>query len=103
MLTLIQIYKTLQIGVFAYIVSSELIKPKHLLHFWFLWLEKLEKKYPKIAYPIGYCEKCFAGQIALWYFLFVEKFNFINLLLFISFAILATIVLKKLFYSSPNN
>jgi len=103
MLTLTQFLQALQIGVFAYIVSSELIKPKHLLNFWFLWLEKLEKKHPKIAYPIGYCEKCFAGQIALWYFIFTQHFNFINLVIFISFAILTPIILKKLFYISSNN
>lgn len=58
----------LQISVFAVVVSDMLARPKMLLEQYGRWLDKLETTRPKLAYPLGYCAKCFAGQIALWMF-----------------------------------
>ena len=58
----------LQISVFAVVVSDMLARPKMLLEQYGRWLDKLETTRPKLAYPLGYCAKGFAGQIALWMF-----------------------------------
>ena len=68
MLTISDFQIILQISIFAVVVSDILTRPKMILEQYGRWLEKLETTWPKLAYPLGYCAKCFAGQIALWVF-----------------------------------
>lgn len=57
----------------------------------FSWYRKLIDPLPEWLYnPLGGCQYCFAGQCALWYFLFTQPFNIINLLFFISLSIFLT-------------
>ena len=70
MLTLTHIQIIAQIAVVAVTFSNLLARPKMIFAWYGRWLDKLEtsEKWGWIAYPIGYCEKCTAGQIALWVF-----------------------------------
>lgn len=68
MLTLSDLQTILQISVFAVVVSDILTRPKMILERYGRWLDRLETTRPKLAYPLGYCAKCLAGQIALWLF-----------------------------------
>lgn len=58
----------LQISVFSVVFSEMLTDPKMILEKYGRWLDKLETTRQKLAYLLGYCAKCFAGQIALWMF-----------------------------------
>jgi hypothetical protein len=40
--------------------------------------------------PLGSCYHCLCGQVSLWYFLFTQKFDFLELLFFISLSIFLT-------------
>jgi hypothetical protein len=40
--------------------------------------------------PLGGCFYCLTGQVSLWYFLFTQPFDIINLLFFISLSIFLT-------------
>ena len=57
-----------QIASFAVVFSEMLTAPKMIFERYGRWLDRLETTRPKLAYPIGYCSKCTAGQIALWVF-----------------------------------
>lgn len=45
-----------------------------------LWLNK----------PLGGCSYCFCGQVSLWYFIFTQPFNLLELLFFVSLSIFLT-------------
>lgn len=68
MLTWVDFQVEFQIAVFSVVFSEMLTVPKMLFEKYGRWLDKLEQTRPKLAYPIGYCSKCFAGQIAIWLF-----------------------------------
>jgi hypothetical protein len=68
MLTLSDFQAAFQIAAFAVVFSEMLTAPKMILEKYGRWLDRLEATRPKLAYPIGYCSKCTAGQIALWLF-----------------------------------
>lgn len=68
MLTLHDLQVAGQIAVFAVVVADILTRPKMILEKYGRWLERLETTLPEMAYPLGYCGKCLAGQIALWMF-----------------------------------
>lgn len=69
MLTPADIQAALQAAVFAVVLSDILTRPRMLFARYGRWLERMEVKCPAIAYPLGYCAKCAAGQVALWSFL----------------------------------
>jgi hypothetical protein len=96
MLDVNQIFTAFQIGVFAYVFVCILMEPKSIFELYGDLLADLNNKYPYLARPLGYCELCFSGQLALWYFVFEYKYNFIQHILFISFAILFTKAIKQL-------
>lgn len=59
--------------------------------------QRLINRLPLYLYkPLGGCSKCLTGQVALWYFLFTQPFNIIELLFFISLSILFTSIITKL-------
>lgn len=68
---MLQIYDfltILQISAFAVVFAEMLTAPKMIFERYGRWLDELERTRPKLAYPLGYCSKCLAGQIALWLF-----------------------------------
>lgn len=46
--------------------------------------------------PLGGCALCFSGQLSLWYFLFSQPFNLINLIFTVCLTILLTKILLYL-------
>ena len=49
---------------------------------------KLLDRLPEwLANPLGRCAYCFGGQIALWYFFFLEDYNIINHIIYVSVTI----------------
>lgn len=86
--------------VFVFIISQ----PGELLGFW----QKLLYKLPEfIGKPLGLCEKCFTGQLALFTYLYlfirgVVPYDPLAHIVFISFSILVTNQLTRILkFSSP--
>lgn len=75
MLTATDFLQIFQIAVFAVTLSDIITQPGMILESYGRWLDQLYINCPKIARPLGYCGKCFAGQIALWGF---GAFNSVN-------------------------
>ena len=98
MLTISDFQIILQISTFAVVVSDILTRPKMMLEQYDRWLEKLETTQPKLAYPLGYCSKCFAGQIALWMFPIISGVDvfagFFRWISFVSVTILSSALLS---------
>lgn len=68
MLSASDVQAALQVAIFAVVFSEMLARPKMIFERYGRWLDKLEATRPKLAYPLGYCSKCLAGQIAFWMF-----------------------------------
>ena len=97
------------IGIFAYVYACILTDEEQLLNGVYNWLEyKLidpltGKKHWVFNILIG-CEKCIAGQIALWLFLYknihgyiLYPFDtFLKHIFFITFTIFVTVMIKKI-------
>jgi hypothetical protein len=63
-------------AVFAYVFSCVLTMPGEILGFYGDFLERVHASRPWLAKPLGYCAKCFAGQVAFWSFPFYwDGFN----------------------------
>jgi hypothetical protein len=59
--------------------------------------QRLIRRLPLWLYkPLGGCSKCVTGQVALWYFIFKQPFDLLELLFFVSLSILITSIITKL-------
>ena len=76
---------SLSIAVLAVVVSEIISAPGNILCFYRVFLESLDEW---IAKPLGLCPKCFAGQMALWMFLFLPEYSFVVHIFFIAWSIL---------------
>lgn len=70
-MTLTEIYISLQIALTAWTIRNILMAPGEVLRPYFNYLDRLVVNgKERIAKPLGYCDKCLAGQMAFWgYFL----------------------------------
>lgn len=68
MLTTPDFISALQIATFAVVFAEMLTAPKMIFARYGRWLDELERTRPGLAYPLGYCAKCLAGQVAIWMF-----------------------------------
>lgn len=73
------------IAVVAVVFTCILVSEGMVFGFW----EKILDRLPdELAYPLGKCPYCFGGQIALWYYFFIEEYNIVHHIYFISLTIL---------------
>jgi len=100
------------IAVFAFIYSNILTEPNMILSGWYKWLYKVFKTDKRNEQGKGYhwlfmilvhCEKCIAGQLALWFTLIANWFDIVvnhdySLIVVIIFSItlciLFTLIIK---------
>ena len=103
MLLIDHILVSFQIGVIAAVAFTMLTRDGYILSWYADLLNKIESRYPWIAWPLGYCEKCFAGQVALWFWLIEYQtytydeihIAFFKHVSFIMIAIFFTSTIKK--------
>lgn len=76
------------IGAFAYVFTNILIQPGEILGFFGNWINRLPDYLRK---PLGGCEACFAGQLALWFGLFYYEIPFFEIPFFIGLSILTAV------------
>ena len=111
MLTLLDLLFALELAALGCVFSLILIEEDQIFEWWgdiLIWLINHGLKY--LAYPLGNCEKCFSGQLALWIWLFYSwesyKVNIwhalIQHVLFISSTIFFTIPIKQLITWTKN-
>jgi len=63
----------MKIAIVAWTLAVPLTEPDMVLHRYWLLLDRLKQRgYGWMSYPMGYCEKCLAGQIALWVFVYQQ-------------------------------
>lgn len=107
------------IAVLAYVYTNVLTEPDEILSGWKSWLNNKLNDEERLSNGLGYhplykvlvhCEKCFAGQVALWVYLilsfetykdsvFIPKVLFFLVfkhVCFITLTILTTIIIKKI-------
>ena len=86
-MSVILLYKSLLIAVFSVIFVMLLTDEGKIFHWW----EKLIQRLPKYLYnPLGGCTYCMAGQISLWYYIFLGEYHVIEHIFFVSSTIFIT-------------
>lgn len=81
------ILQSVMVAVFAVVFTCILIDEDMIFGFWGKWIAQLPDK---LEYPLGGCAYCFAGQIAVWYYLFLEDYDVFNHVFFVSTTIFIT-------------
>lgn len=56
-------------AITAVVIFEVLFEPGMIFGFWYQFLERLNVSAPWLAKPLGYCGKCFSGQIGFWFYL----------------------------------
>ena len=82
------------ISIIAFTYSVILTEPHQILNGVYEWLEKRLPEW--LFFPIIGCEKCVAGQMALWYCIFFREPTFESLFL-IMFSIFIVTFIKPLY------
>lgn len=103
MLSTIHLAIVAHIVVFSVVFCDLLTRPKMVFGWYGSWLDRLEMNgYGWLAYPIGYCSKCTAGQIALWVFVIRALYGWepislmaVRVISFVCLSVLAAEVLSK--------
>lgn len=98
MLSLSDIQMSFQVAVFACCFVLVLIQPDMIFERYgqFVFDSRFSRRYPELVKVLGACERCFAGQIALWSFLIVNASDFDTftvwprLICFVALSILST-------------
>lgn len=111
MLIINEILFAFELAVFAYVFTCVLTVEKYCFEWYYDLLVDLEvvtwRGYTVgrwLAYPLGLCEKCFGGQVALWVWLYFNNGEYtagvfaalLRHVLFISFTILFVSIIKTL-------
>jgi hypothetical protein len=60
----------ISVSIIAFVYRNILLKPQMILGWLADWMDSNAEKWHYIIYPMGYCSKCFAGQLALWSWLY---------------------------------
>ena len=74
------------IGIVAWVFVIILMEEGMIFSFWWGVINKLPEW---LGNPMGKCEYCMAGQLALWYYLFTyfHSYNILHHIAFISLSI----------------
>lgn len=85
------------IGIAAWVFTMILGNPDMLFGWWFKWIEQLPEWVSK---PLGACEYCLAGQLALWYYLikYFNNYDFIEHILMVSLSIFIVKLTNTIIY-----
>lgn len=103
MLTLIEVYNAALIAVVAFTFSVLMTDQGDIFAWYYQLLDKMKMKkrwYSHFANPLGWCEKCSAGQIAFWYYIYTSVFGNHDYRLdghiaFVCLAVFLTVVIRK--------
>lgn len=101
-------------GVIAFVYSNLLTQPEHLLAWWYrFWFdffkgnERIMSGKPRhpLFMVIVHCEKCIAGEFALWYYLYhhYNDYDFIYHISFISLSILFASCIRGIYFKYISN
>lgn len=78
------IIQSIFLAVLSVVFNRILIEEGMIFGFWGKLLNNMPDK---LAYPLGECAYCFGGQVALWYYFFIEEWNIFNHIFFVSTTI----------------
>lgn len=90
------------IGITAYVFSIILIDDDMIFGWWGKQLHKLPTWLSK---PLGYCEYCLAGQLALWYYLYkyFNNYDIAEHIMMVSLSIFTVEFINIFIYGKKEN
>jgi hypothetical protein len=88
------ILEAVLIGIVAWVFVIILMEEGMIFGWWWWPLNKLPDWFAK---PLGKCEYCMAGQMALWYYLYahLDNYDFCYHIVYISLSILTVKILNQ--------
>lgn len=91
------IFNALWIAVSAWVITGPLMDSDMVLEPYRIWLERISRRALWLAKPMGLCGTCFAGQFALWFFLFDTRGVFapVSIVFFICITIFLHTLIAK--------
>jgi len=96
LLTLYDIQLSAQVAIIALVWSRMIVAPGEIGQALWLHLDRLNAKgFGWIAKPLGYCTKCFAGQLGVWLHLWAFGLTG-RLPFFVALCILSAYMISKL-------
>ncbi len=100
MLNLLLLQYTFEISIVSFVICILLTDEYMILYRYYLfllWLNRFNLQW--LSYPLGYCEKCLGGQIALWFYIIkygISISQIPELILFICITIFNITLIKSL-------
>jgi hypothetical protein len=91
------IIESIIIGIIGWTFVHILIDVDMIFSRWWIVLNKLPDW---LAKPLGKCEYCLSGQIALWYFIINYGFNLAYLVAFVSVSIFTCKLINKIIHGT---
>jgi hypothetical protein len=93
------ILESIIIGIVGWVFCLILIQPDMIFAKWQVVLDKLPEW---LAKPLGGCEFCFTGQVALWYYLYQyhSTYGLIEHIAFICGSIFVVRLINKIIYGT---
>jgi hypothetical protein len=92
------------IGIIAWVFTHILIDSEMIFSKWWMVLNRLPNWLSK---PLGACEYCLSGQLALWYYLYqswlVGSYNALEHIAYISIAIFTVKIINRVIYGVKND
>ena len=83
-------------GVIAWVYRNVLLAPGMIFGKLADWMDTNSERMHWLVYPMGYCSKCFAGQLSLWAWLYVmPSWDWFQHLTVVCGSIFVTVVLDK--------
>lgn len=101
MLSLVDILYSFQAAVLAFVLLR-LFEPGNIFAFWGRVLNRRPSLPDWIRKPLGYCPRCFAGQIGFWFGLAISIIRLQNALIVIDAPahLVAEVIFKACLYAA---
>ena len=102
------IYVAIFLGILGSVYIETLADEEGILSGYYKLLTRLYSKYPYLAKPLGFCQYCMIGQIALWSYVFIywneyDLFHIVKNIFFITLSIFMVDVFQKITVWSRKN
>ena len=90
---MLNLFLNLSIATVAVVFSMVLIEEEGIFAFYGRLINRLPTWLSK---PLGMCEVCFGGQLAFWYYIFLDGYTVPGHVFFVSWTIFFTWIVGKI-------
>lgn len=88
----------LKFAIIGYVFTTVLMAQDQLFGFWFRFLDVINRSYHwgwLVAKPLGWCERCFTGQLSMWAYFYLYGFN-LGVVTFVCVTLFILVIIQKI-------